>query len=62
MFKLKTIDIRQIERALSKIKASLGSGHDEISSYILKASLPVISSSLCHIFNYSLLSGYFPEY
>ena len=62
MFKFKTIDIRQIERAVSKMKTSLNSGHDEISSYIPKPSLPVISSSLCYIFNYSLLSGSFLDY
>lgn len=44
------------------MKTSLGNGHDEVSSYILKASLPVLSSSLRHIFNFSILSGSFPDY
>ena len=49
LFMFKTMDTRQIEQTVSKMKTSLGSGHDEISSYMLKVSLPVISSSLCHL-------------
>ena len=44
------------------MKTCLGSGRDEISSCMLKASLPVISSSLCHIFNFSILSSFLPDY
>ena len=62
MLKMKTINNRQIEKAVGKVKASLSSGHGEISSCILEASLSAISGSLCHIFNFSLPTCSFPDY
>ena len=51
MFTFKSIDIRPIERPVWKMATSLTSGHDEIASCVLKASLPGNSNSL---FTYSI--------
>ena len=38
-----------------------GNGIDDIASYFLKIALPVISGSLCDIFNLSVATRFFPD-
>lgn len=60
--KFKPVDTRQIEKAISKMRIYLGSGHEEISVYFLQASYPVKrSSSLRNIFFFGIISGSFPD-
>ena len=40
---------------------SHGSGHGSIASFYLKNALPVVSESLCDLFNKSLFAWKFPE-
>ena len=60
-FQFKFIDLFQIEKVFRKIKTSKGSGTDGIASCFLKIALPVISQSLCDIFNLSITTGCFPD-
>ena len=45
---------------MKKMKTSHGSGCDGIASFFIKIALPLISGSLCDLFNLSLFSGKFP--
>ena len=49
----------EIEKIINALPGKNACGYDEISTRILKASAPFISSPLCHI-NTSLNSGVFP--
>ncbi len=60
-FKFHHVDITTINRALGKMKKSLGFGSDGIASNFLKIAFPVICNSICDIFNFSIFSGSFPE-
>lgn len=60
-FKFHPVDITTINRALGKMKKSLGFGSDGIASNFLKIAFPVICNSICDIFNFSIFSGSFPE-
>ena len=44
-----------------KMKISFGFGSDGIASHFLKIAFPVISSSLCRIYNLSMETGVFPD-
>ena len=58
-FRFETITPASAERALKKMKTSFGFGTDSIGSYFLKIAFPVIASSLCKIFNFSIETGVF---
>ena len=60
-FKFHPVDETTINRAMGKIKKSLGFGSDGISSNFLKISFPVICNSICDIFNFSIYSSFFPD-
>ena len=51
----------EIEKNIHSLLGKNSRGYDEISTRILKASAPFISSPLCHIINTSLESGIFPS-
>ena len=60
-FQFHVINTLQLEKIFSKFKTSKGCGTDGIASCFLKLALPVISESLCDIFNLSLATGCFPD-
>ena len=60
-FTLEPTNISAVERLLNQLLADKASGLDNIPCRFVKASAPSISSSLCKIFNHSLLTGVFPE-
>ena len=60
-FKFHVIDKLQLGKVFGKFKTSKGSGTDGIASCFLKLALPVISESLCDIFNLSIATGCFPD-
>ena len=60
-FQFHVINTLQLEKNFSKSKTSKGCGTDGIASCFLKIALPVISESLCDIFNLSLATGCFPD-
>ena len=60
MFEFKPIGLQDIREAIGKIKTTMGSGVDGISSFFLKVALPAIENSLALIFNLSLKTGVFP--
>ena len=61
MFNFHVIDIFQLGKVFGKLKTSKGCGNDGIASCFLKIALPVISESLCDIFNLSIATGCFPD-
>ena len=60
-FMFHVIDKLQLGKVFGKLKTSKGSGTDGIASYFLKIAFPVISESLCDIFNLSIATGCFPD-
>ena len=60
-FQFHDIDTRQLEKVFSKFKTSKGCGTDGIASCFIKIALPVVSESLCDIFNLSIATGCFPD-
>ena len=60
-FQFYDIDTRQLEKVFSKLKTSKGCGTDGIASCFIKIALPVVSESLCDIFNLSIATGCFPD-
>ena len=60
-FEFHVIDTFQLCKVFGKFKTSKGCGTDGIASYFLKIALPVISESLCDIFNLSIATGCFPD-
>ena len=61
MFNFHVIDTFQLGKVFGKLKTSKGCGNDGIASCFLKIALPVISESLCDIFNLSIATGCFPD-
>ena len=61
MFELKPIGLQDIREAIGKIKTSMGSGVDGISTFFLKFALSAIENSLALIFNLSIATGMFPD-
>ena len=61
MFNFHDIDTSQVRKVFGKLKTSKGCGNDGIASCVLKIALPVISESLCEIFNLSIATGCFPD-
>ena len=60
-FKFHPVDVTTINRALGKMKKSLGFGSDGIASNFLKIAFPVICYSISDIFNFSIFSASFPD-
>ena len=60
-FQFHVIDTLQLDKVFSKFKTSKGCGTDGIASCFLKIALPVISESLCDMFNLSIATGCFPD-
>ena len=60
MFILPT-DEFEIKRITGNLLSTKSSGHDDISPKVVKATIDLISSVLCDIFNKSFLQGRFPN-
>ena len=56
-FSSKAVSENDVTKVMKKMKASHGSGCDGIASFFIKIALPLISGSLCDLFNLSLFSG-----
>ena len=52
---------QEVIKAMNKFKTSHGSGLDGISSFLLKAGMPVLGQPLSQLFNLSLSFGLFPD-
>ena len=55
------IESEQVIKAMRKFKTSQGQGLDEISSFFLKAGMPILAEPLAALFNLSLSNGVFPD-
>ena len=55
------IESEQAIKAMRKFKTSQGQGLDEISSFFLKAGMPILAEPLVELFNFSLSTGLFPD-
>ena len=51
----------ELLKAMNKFKTSQGSGLDRISSFFLKAGMPILAQPLSQLFNLSLSLGLFPD-
>ena len=60
-FQFKTVYSVSVEKALKKMKTSFGFGSDGIASHLIKIAFPIISNSLCRIYNMSIESVIFPD-
>ena len=54
-FEFNAIDATNAERAFAKMKKSFGFGSDGIASHFINVAFPIISQSLCSIFNFLLI-------
>jgi len=59
--KLRNTTTYEIEKIIHSLKSKNSYGYDEISSRILQASTPYVSSPLTYIFNKILSTGIFPD-
>ena len=59
-FELKTTEYSKVLSLLSKLCKSKATGLDKISARLLRECADLIASSLCSIFNRSIVSGVFP--
>ena len=55
------LESEQVITAMRKFKTSQGHGLDEISSFFLKAGMPILAEPLAELFNLSLSTGVFPD-
>ena len=60
-FHFQPVNSHQLASVLGKFKTSMGFGTDCIANHFLKIGLPIISDSLCDIFNLSIATGVFPD-
>ena len=60
LFKFEKISNKTVFDYLSKLSSNKSTGLDNLSCRLLRDAAPVISQSLCNLFNYSLDSGIFP--
>ena len=60
-FEFHPVNVTTINRALGKMKKSLGFGSDGSARNFLKIAFPVICNSICDIFNFSIFSESFPD-
>ena len=56
-----TLSAPEVEVVLANLDVTKASGPDEISARLLKETAPVISTSLCDLYNKSLSQGIFPQ-
>ena len=61
LFEFKATGAVSEKRALGKMKKSFGFGFDGIASHFIKIAFPLISQSLCSIFNLSINTRKFPD-
>jgi hypothetical protein len=59
--KFKTTSSKEVEKIIKSLRLRNKHGYDGISTKILKASGPFISSPLSHICNKTITSGIFPN-
>ena len=60
-FHFKTIELKDIRDAFSKVKTAKSFGIDNISNYFMKLALPYIETSLAFLFNTSIETSQFPD-
>ena len=60
-FSFPPVNAEDLIKAMSKFKSSQGFGMDNICSFFLKKSMPILANGLCQIFNMSLSTGQFPD-
>ena len=60
-FQFKTVFSGSVDKALKKMKTSFGFGPDGFASHFIKIAFPVISYTLCKIYNMSIESGIIPD-
>ena len=60
-FHFQPVNSNQVASVLGKFKTSMGFGTDCIANHFLMIGLPVISDSLCDLFNLSLATGVFSD-
>ena len=58
-FSFSPVNAEDLNKAMSKFKSSQGFGMDNISSFFLKKSMPILANGLCQIFNMSLSTGFY---
>ena len=56
-----TVSVAEVESVLANLDITKATGPDEISACLLKETAPVISTSLCSLYNKSLNQGVFPQ-
>ena len=56
-----TLSVAEVESVLANLDTTKATGPDEISAGLLKETAPVISMSLCSLYNKSLNQGVFPQ-
>ena len=56
-----TLSVAEVESVLANLDTTKATGPDEISARLLKETAPVISTSLCPLYNKSLNQGVFPQ-
>ena len=59
-FSFASVTLKQLIETMGKFKTSQGFGLDYISSFFLKAGMPVLAGSLSQLFNMSMSLGIFP--
>ena len=60
-FTFSTMQPQELLKAMNKLKTSHGSGLDRISSFFLRAGMPILAPPLSQLFNLSLSVGLFPD-
>ena len=60
-FSLKTVRENQVTKAIKSLKGKSSSGIDFISPQVIKMSVDIITTPLCHIINSSISEGVFPN-
>ena len=60
-FSFAPVTPKQLTETMEKFKTSKGFGLDCISSFFLKAGMPVLAGSLSQLFNMSMSLGIFPD-
>ena len=56
-----TVSVAEVESVLANLDTTKATGPDKISARLLKETAPVISTSLCSLYNKSLNQGVFPQ-
>ena len=59
-FYMSPVAPKELEFILKKLKPKSSSGHDDISTKLMKETMCLISSPLSHIFNQSFVKGIVP--